>query len=396
MQFKRLTDLDLRGKRVFIRADLNVPQDAAGAITDDTRIRASVPAIEHCLKAGAAVMVTSHLGRPTEGELRPEDSLAPIGRRLAELLGRPVPLVADWVDGGFTVAAGRSGAAGELPLQQGREEERRGARAQDGRAVRRLRERRVRHRSPRRGDDARHREVRAAWPARARCSRPSSTRSARRSETRAGRWSRSSRARRCRPSSRSWSRSRRRVDQLIVGGGIANTFMAAAGLPIGKSLAERDLVADAKKIIDLMAARGAQVPIPQDVVCAKTVLGRCAGDGQGRRRGRGGRPDPRHRSEDCRGARRAASPGGYHRLERTGRRVRVRRVRQGHRDDRARRSRTRKDSRSRGAATRSRRSPSSASPSSIGYISTGGGAFLEFLEGKTLPAVEALAQRAAD
>ena len=106
MQFKRLTDLDITGKRVFIRADLNVPQDDKLAITDDTRIRASIPAIEHCLKAGAAVMVTSHLGRPTEGELRPEDSLAPIAARLAELLDRKVPLVRDWVDGGFSVGPG--------------------------------------------------------------------------------------------------------------------------------------------------------------------------------------------------------------------------------------------------------------------------------------------------
>jgi phosphoglycerate kinase len=106
IRFKRLSDLDLKGKRVFIRADLNVPQDDAGAITDDTRIRASVPAIRHCLDAGAAVMVTSHLGRPTEGAFKPEDSLAPIAERLAEKLGHPVRLQRDWVDGGFEVAAG--------------------------------------------------------------------------------------------------------------------------------------------------------------------------------------------------------------------------------------------------------------------------------------------------
>ena len=106
MQFRRLTDLDLAGKRVFIRADLNVPQDDSLAITDDTRIRASLPAIRHCLGAGAAVMVTSHLGRPTEGELKPEDSLAPIAARMSELLGRPVPLKANWIEGGFTVQPG--------------------------------------------------------------------------------------------------------------------------------------------------------------------------------------------------------------------------------------------------------------------------------------------------
>ena len=103
MNVIRFSDLAAQGKakgqRVFIRADLNVPQDDAGHITEDTRIRASVPCIELALKAGAAVMVTSHLGRPTEGEFKPEDSLAPVARRLSELLGRDVPLVAGWVDG---------------------------------------------------------------------------------------------------------------------------------------------------------------------------------------------------------------------------------------------------------------------------------------------------------
>src|SRR5687767_15823907 len=99
MSFRRLTDLPLAGKRVFIRADLNVPQDDAGNITEDTRIRASVPAIQHALKSGAAVMVSSHLGRPTEGELKPEDSLAPVAKRLAELLEQPVRIITHWVDG---------------------------------------------------------------------------------------------------------------------------------------------------------------------------------------------------------------------------------------------------------------------------------------------------------
>src|SRR5215210_1893828 len=99
MNFKRLSDQALAGKRVFIRADLNVPQDDKCNITDDTRIRASVPGIQFALEKGAAVMVTSHLGRPTEGEFKPEDSLAPVAKRLSELLGREVPLVRDWVDG---------------------------------------------------------------------------------------------------------------------------------------------------------------------------------------------------------------------------------------------------------------------------------------------------------
>src|SRR6202048_5005115 len=110
-QVLRLTDLivegKLSGKRVFIRADLNVPQDDHGNITEDTRIRASVPAIKAALDAGAAVMVTSHLGRPTEGELKPEDSLAPVAKRLGELLGRDVPLIANWVENGVNVTPGQ-------------------------------------------------------------------------------------------------------------------------------------------------------------------------------------------------------------------------------------------------------------------------------------------------
>ena len=103
MQFIRFSDLCAQGKaagkRVFIRADLNVPQNDAGDITEDTRVRASIPAIQMALDAGAAVMVTSHLGRPTEGEFKPEDSLAPVAQRMGQLMGREVRLVANWVDG---------------------------------------------------------------------------------------------------------------------------------------------------------------------------------------------------------------------------------------------------------------------------------------------------------
>ena len=107
---KRLSELaqsgQLKGKRVLIRADLNVPQDESGNITEDTRIRASMPAVQMCLDAGAAVMVTSHLGRPTEGQFKSEDSLAPVADRIATLLNRKVPLISDWVDGGFEVHPG--------------------------------------------------------------------------------------------------------------------------------------------------------------------------------------------------------------------------------------------------------------------------------------------------
>src|SRR4051812_39425037 len=105
MNFKRLADIDVRGKRVFIRSDLNVPQNDSGNITDDSRIRASVPAIEDALGRGAAVMVTSHLGRPTEGEWNAADSLAPIAQRLSQVLVKPVPLIKDWIDGGAWHAA---------------------------------------------------------------------------------------------------------------------------------------------------------------------------------------------------------------------------------------------------------------------------------------------------
>ncbi|MBS3962746.1 MAG: phosphoglycerate kinase, partial [Sandarakinorhabdus sp.] len=111
MNFLRFSDVcasgQATGKRVFIRADLNVPLTPDGQISEDTRVRASMPAVRMALDAGAAVMVTSHLGRPSEGMWRPEDSLAPVAARMAELLGCPVPLIADWVEGGFEVQPGQ-------------------------------------------------------------------------------------------------------------------------------------------------------------------------------------------------------------------------------------------------------------------------------------------------
>ena len=161
--FLRLADVDVDGKRVFVRADLNVPLDGQGAISDDTRIRASVPAIRDALSRGAATMVTSHLGRPSEGRFSAADSLAPIAQRLAELsaagavdrqLGRRRRLAP-------CAQARRAGPPRELPLQRRRKKGRRDAVAQDGSTVRCLRQRRLRDRASRRGDDARHRPVRA-------------------------------------------------------------------------------------------------------------------------------------------------------------------------------------------------------------------------------------------
>jgi phosphoglycerate kinase len=269
MRFKRLGDLDLAGKRVLIRADLNVPQDDSGAITDDTRIRASVPAIEHCLKAGAAVMVTSHLGRPTEGTLRPEDSLAPIARRMSERLGRAVRLQADWVDGGFTVAPGEVVLLENCRVNRGEKKDDEGL----ARRMAALCDVYVNDAfgTAHRAEATTHGIARFAPIA---CAGP----------LMAAELDALGRALGApeRPLVAIVAGSKvstkltilkslaGKVDQLIVGGGIANTFMAAVGLPIGKSLAEHDLVAEAKAIVDMMKARGAEVPIPSDVVVAKT------------------------------------------------------------------------------------------------------------------------------
>ncbi len=272
MQTLRFSDLcasgQVRGKKVFIRADLNVPQDASGAITEDTRIRASVPCIRMALDAGAAVMVTSHLGRPTEGSFQPEDSLAPVAARLGELMGRTVPVVANWTDG---VAI----HAGELVLLEN-------CRVNVG---------------EKKNDEALARKMAAlcdifvhdafgtahraeastygiAEYAPVACAGPllAAEMDAITQALLAPK----------RPLVAIVAGSKvstkltilkslaAKVDQLIVGGGIANTFMLAAGLPIGKSLAERDLVDEARAIMDMMRARGAAVPIPTDVVTAKT------------------------------------------------------------------------------------------------------------------------------
>jgi phosphoglycerate kinase len=267
-QFKRLGDLELAGKRVFIRADLNVPQDDALLITDDTRIRASVPAIELCLKAGAAVMVTSHLGRPTEGELKAEDSLAPIAKRLGQLLKREVRLISNWVDGGFVVAPGEVVLLENCRCNKG-EKKNDEALAQK---MAKLCDVYVNdafgtsHRAEATTEGiAKFAPIACAGPllaaeldalgkALAHPKRPLvaivggskvSTKLA------------------------ILDSLADKVDQLIVGGGIANTFLLAMGTKIGKSLAEPEMLDQARKIIDKMKARGADVPMPVDVVVGK-------------------------------------------------------------------------------------------------------------------------------
>ena len=271
MKILRLDELvaqgRVAGRRVFIRADLNVPQDDAGQITEDTRIRASVPCIEMALAAGAAVMVTSHLGRPTEGAFKPEDSLAPVAARLAELLGRAVPLLAGWVDG-VTVAPGQVVMLENCRLNKGEKKNNEAL----ARKMAALCDIYVNdafgtaHRAEATTYGiAQYAPIACAGPllsaeidaitqALAQPKRPLVAIVA---------GSKVSTKLTILKSLAS------KVDGLIVGGGIANTFMLAAGLKIGKSLAEPDLLADASAVIEAMKARGAAVPIPVDVVCAK-------------------------------------------------------------------------------------------------------------------------------
>src|SRR3954469_3877391 len=261
MKFKRMSDVDLRGKRVFIRADLNVPIED-GRITDDTRIRASVPGIRQALEQGAAVMVTSHLGRPSEGELKPEDSLAPVAKRLAELLGREVPLRQNWVDG-VEAEPGQVLMLENCRVNKGEKKDEPGL----AKKMAALCDVYVNDAfgTAHRAEATTHGIARFAKVA---CAGPLMA-----AELDAlGR----ALANPKRPLVAIVAGSKvstkltilaalaEKVDSLIVGGGIANTFLLAAGKPIGKSLAEPDLVAEAKKI-----GGRTKVPLPTDVVVGR-------------------------------------------------------------------------------------------------------------------------------
>ena len=272
MQFIRFSDLcangQVQGKRVFIRADLNVPQDDAGNITEDTRIRASLPAIQMALKAGAAVMVTSHLGRPVEGEFNPEDSLAPVAKRLAELLGRDVPLISGWT-AGVDVQPGQVVLLENCRLNVGEKKNN----AELAKQMAALCDIFV-HDAFGTAHRAEGTTYGIAQYAPVACAGPLL-------------------AAEMDAISQALANPKRpliaivagskvstkltilqsladKVDGLIVGGGIANTFMLAEGLHIGKSLAEGNLVDEAKKVIAKMKERSAEVPIPVDVVVAKS------------------------------------------------------------------------------------------------------------------------------
>jgi phosphoglycerate kinase len=262
-----MTDLDLAGKRVFIRADLNVPQDDAGNITDDTRIRASVPGIQHALKAGAAVMVTSHLGRPTEGELKSEDSLAPVAKRLSELLGRPVPLKQNWVDG-VDVKPGEVVLLENCRVNKG-EKKNSDDLAKKMAALCDIYANDA-FGTAHRAEATTHGIAKYAKVA---CAGPLMAAEVEALTKALGKPARPLVAivagSKVSTKLTILAALAEKVDQLVVGGGIANTFMLAAGLPIGKSLAEPDLVDEAKKIMGILKAKGGDVPIPVDVVTAK-------------------------------------------------------------------------------------------------------------------------------
>ena len=388
-----MTDVDLAGKRVFIRADLNVPQDDGGKITDDTRIRASVPAIQQALQARAAVMVTSHLGRPTEGELKPEDSLAPIAQRLSELIGKPVPLVRDWVNG----VAVEPGAV--VLLENCRCNK--GEKKNDDALAKKMAALcdvyvndafGTAHRAEATTHGiAKYAPVACAGPLLAAefdalgkaLSNPSRPLVAIVAGSKVS-------------SKLTILRSLAdKVDELVVGGGIANTFMLAAGMPIGKSLAEPGLVNEARAIMDVMTARGAQVPLPVDVV----VAGELSPHAQARRvtalevRAADMILDIGSRTADMLAASIARAgtivwngPVGVFEYDQFGAGT---------------------EQIARAIAASSAFSIAGGGDTlaaiakygiteDISYISTGGGAFLEFLEGKKLPAVEILEQRAAE
>jgi len=391
MKVLKMSDVDLRGKRVFIRADLNVPIDG-GRITDDTRIRASVPAVRQALDAGAAVMVTSHLGRPKEGELRPEDSLAPVGERLGELLGRPVRLVQDWVDGVEV-------APGEVVLLEN-------CRVNKG---------------EKKNDDALARKMAAlcdvfvndafgtahraeattygiAQYAPVACAGPLMGAEIDALSKALGNPARPLVAivagSKVSTKLTILAALAEKVDQLVVGGGIANTFMLAAGLPVGKSLAEADLVDEAKRIMAAVRAKGGEVPLPTDVVCAKELSGSARAETKPVRAVAADDMildiGPQSAAALARVLEKAGTivwngPVGVFEHEQFGGGTRA--VARAIADSKA-------FSLAGGGDTVAAIAKFGVA-GKVDYISTGGGAFLEFLEGKQLPAIEILERRAA-
>jgi len=388
--FLKMTDIDLAGKRVLIREDFNVPlQD--GAITDDTRIRASLPGIRYALGKGARLLLVSHLGRPSEGQFDQKESLAPVAERLSELLGVPVPLKRDWLDG----VSAEPGAA--VLLENCRFNK--GEKKNDDTLAKKMAALcdvyvNDAFATAHRAEATTHGIAKYAPVA---CAGP----------LLAGELEALGKALKepKRPMLAVVGGSKvstklsvlaqlaTKVDQLIVGGGIANTFMLAAGMPIGKSLSEPELIAEANKVIARLESKGGGVPLPVDVVVAKELsataaavtkeVSQIAGDDLILDIG------PKTAVRYAELLKRAATivwngPVGVFEHEQFA------------------------------GGTRAVAQAIAASPAfslagggetvaalakfgvtdKIGYVSTAGGAFLEFLEGKQLPAVEILEQRA--
>jgi phosphoglycerate kinase len=268
MAIRKMTDLDLRGKRVLVRVDFNVPMQD-GAITDDTRIRAALPGIRHALAHGARLMLVSHFGRPKEGEFNPAESLAPVAKHLSGLLGVEVPLKRDWLDG-VAVEPGKAVLLENCRFNKGEKKD-------DDALAKKIAGLcdiyvndafATAHRAEATTHGvAKYAPVACAGPLMAaeldalgqalhQPARPMIAIVA---------------GAKVSTKLTILASLAEKVDQLIVGGGIANTFMLAAGLNIGKSLAERDLAGEARKIMDACRARGCEVPIPVDVVCAREL-----------------------------------------------------------------------------------------------------------------------------
>lgn len=393
MAVQRMTDLDLRGQRVLIRQDLNVPVDEHGRVTDDTRLRASLETLRHALDAGARVMVMSHLGRPKEGQPDPSASLAPVAERLGDLLGQDVRLEADWLDG---VAL----SDGELVLCENVRFNT-GEKANDDTLAQRMAELcdvfvmdafGTAHRAQASTHGvARYAPVACAGPLLA----AELDALGKALETPA------------RPMTAIVGGSKVStkltvleslsgvVDQLIVGGGIANTFIAAAGHPVGASLYEVDLVDEARRLMDAARAKGAEIPVPTDVVTAKEFASDAAATTK---------PVEEVAADDLildigpETAKRYAEllkqagtivwngPVGVFEFEQfgTGTRAVADAVAASDAFSIAGGGDTLAAVARYGVEAR------------ISYISTGGGAFLEFLEGKTLPAVAILEERAGN
>ncbi len=395
MKVKTLAQLSeagqLKSKRVFIRADLNVPFDDQGNITEDTRIRASVPGIKLALAGGAAVMVTSHLGRPTEGELKSEDSLAPVAKRLQELLGQPVRLVQNWLDG-VAVSDGEVVLLENCRCNLGEKKDS----SQLADIMAKLCDVYVNDAfgTAHRAEATTHGLALKATVA---CAGPllaaeldalaKALREPRRPMVAIVGGSKVS------TKLSILQALAQKVDQLIVGGGIANTFMLAAGLPIGKSLAEPDQIEQAKAVIEMMQARGAAVPIPMDVVTAKEFSASAKAE---IKRADAVAPDdlildigPQTTQQLAEILSKAGTivwngPVGVFEFEAFANGTKG--ISQAIADS---------DGFSiAGGGDTLAAIAKFGITDDVGYISTGGGAFLEFLEGKTLPAVAALEQRA--